>query len=70
LTPWSYKHMLVAMNEERKKERTGYAPLNVLIPVPLMERLKERAVREGVPASRLVREALRRYLEAKEKEVE
>lgn len=58
------------MNEERKKERTGYAPLNVLIPVSLMERLKERAVREGVPASRLVREALRRYLEEKEKEVE
>ena len=61
--------MLVVMNEERKKERTGYAPLNVLLPVPLMERLKEEAARQGVPASRLVREALRRYLEAKEMEV-
>jgi predicted DNA-binding protein len=44
---------------------TGYATLNVLLPVELKERLKERAMREGLPVSHLVREALERYLAEK-----
>jgi predicted DNA-binding protein len=53
---------------EGQRRFTGYATLNVLLPVELKERLKERAIREGLPVSRLVREALERYLaEKKEK---
>jgi predicted DNA-binding protein len=50
---------------EGQRRFTGYATLNVLLPVELKERLKERAVREGLPVSRLVREALERYLAEK-----
>jgi predicted DNA-binding protein len=47
---------------EEQRRFAGYATLNVLLPVELKERLKERAVREGLPVSCLVREALERYL--------
>ena len=50
---------------EGQRRFTGYATLNVLLPVELKERLKERAIREGLPVSRLVREALERYLAEK-----
>jgi predicted DNA-binding protein len=50
---------------EGQRRFAGYAPLNVLLPVELKERLRERAAREGLPVSRLVREALERYLAEK-----
>jgi predicted DNA-binding protein len=52
---------------EEQRRFAGYATLNVLLPVELKERLKERAIREGLPVSRLVREALERYLAEKER---
>ena len=51
--------------QEGQRRFAGYATLNILLPVELKERLKERAVREGLPVSRLVREALERYLAEK-----
>jgi predicted DNA-binding protein len=50
---------------EGQRRFAGYATLNVLLPVELKERLRERARREGLPVSRLVREALERYLAEK-----
>ncbi len=50
---------------EGRRRFAGYATLNVLLPVELKERLKEHAIREGLPVSRLVREALERYLAEK-----
>jgi predicted DNA-binding protein len=50
---------------EGQRRLAGYATLNVLLPVELKERLRERAIREGLPVSRLVREALEKYLAEK-----